>query len=86
MTTPVILVGLWIIAASIIGFLPQKYNKTGALYFLIPTALVLLPWIYVSNGLLVGALFLMGFGSILRWPLYFLGKFVIRRTMGLFDR
>lgn len=86
MTTPVILAGLWIIAASIIAFLPRKYHKTSALYFLIPTALVLLPWICAANGFLVGALFLAGFGSILRWPVYFLGTFVIRRTKGLFDR
>ncbi len=83
MTTPVILAGLWIIAASIIAFLPQKYHKSAALYLLIPTVIVLLPWIYAAEGPLVGTLFLIGFGSILRWPVYFLGKFVIRRTMGM---
>ncbi len=86
MTAPVILAGLWIIAASIIAFLPQKFHKPSALYFLIPTVLALLPWLYATNGPLVGTLFLIGFGSILRWPVYFLGKFVIRRTRGIFGR
>lgn len=83
MTAPVILAGLWIIAASIIAFLPQTFHKPAALYLLIPTVIVLLPWIYAAEGPLVGTLFLIGFGSILRWPVYFLGKFVIRRTMGM---
>lgn len=86
MTVPVILAGLWIIAASIIAFLPRRFHKPGALYLLIPTALVLLPWLYASNGPLVGTLFLTGFGSILRWPVYFLGKFVSRKTRGLLGR
>ncbi len=86
MTTPVILAGFWIVAASIIAFLPQTFHKPFALYLLIPTVIVLLPWIYAAEGPLVGTLFLIGFCSILRWPVYFLGKFVIRRTMGIFDR
>ena len=86
MTTLVIHAGFWIVAASIIAFLPQTFHKPAALYLLIPTAVVLLPWIYVTNGPLVGTLFLIGFCSILRWPVYFLGRFVIRKTKGIFDR
>ena len=86
MMAPVILALLWIIVASIIALLPWKIHKPCAMFFLIPTALALVPLVYATDGPLVGTLFLIGAGSILRWPVYFLGRFVVSKTRSILGR
>lgn len=86
MMTPMILALLWIIVASVIALLPWKIHKPCAVFFLIPTALLLIPLVYATDGPLVGTLFLLGVMSILRWPVYFLGKFLSEKTRELLGR
>lgn len=83
MTGSVISAAIWVVVASIIALLPWKIHWRAAVFLLIPTIIVIIPWLFIQNGVLIGLLFLAGFCSILRWPLYYLTKNTIRKTKAI---
>lgn len=67
---------LWLIAANLIGMMPSKdYHWTNA-YRLIAVGLPILIWVAFANGPLWALGFLIAAGSILRWPLIYLWRWV----------
>jgi hypothetical protein len=81
-----VLAVLWVVVASVIALMPVRLHKPSAIWFLIPTALTLLPWLYVTSGWVAALLFLLGACSILRWPVYFLSRFIGQKTRGVLGR
>ena len=74
MSTPLLLAALWVIAATIVAFLPFKYQRIIGLPLLI-AALVLIVWIGLQHGLLLSIFALAAFVSMFRKPLaYFWRK------------
>lgn len=60
---------LWLILANVLAMLPSRDNHWRAAYGLIAIGVPLLGWVTWTNGPLWGLAFLIGGGSILRWPL-----------------
>lgn len=68
----VILALIWLVLANVIAFFPSKKKHWPAAYLLISIGLPLAIYLFYESGVVMGALFLVAAGSILRWPLIFL--------------
>lgn len=67
---------LWLIAANVIAMFPSRDHHWRNAYGLIALGLPLLVWIFVVAGGLMAAVFLVAGASVLRWPVYFLARWV----------
>jgi len=84
MKTAVILLALWIVLATIIGLLPRKYHKPGAIPLMI-LLVPLVPYVWHNVNPFIACMFLLGVASILRWPLIFLGRWFNRQLDKVMD-
>lgn len=82
MTWPLVLSLIWLIAANLIGMLPTRDKHWRAAYGLIALGLPVLVWLFWEAGPMIGLLMLAAAGSVLRWPVYFLARWV-RGKLGL---
>ncbi len=78
MTTAAIAALVWLVAANLIGMLPSKDYHWKNAYRLIAVGLPILGWLVYSNGFWWGLAFLLAAGSVLRWPLIYLWRWLIR--------
>ena len=76
MIWPLIAGLLWLIAANVIAVLPSHDHHWRNAYRLIGVGIPILGWITWVSGPLLGLLFLAGGASVLRWPVYFLWKWL----------
>ena len=72
---------LWLIAANLIGMLPSKDYHWSNAYKLIAVGLPILVWLGLTNGALYALVFLVAAGSVLRWPLVYLWRWIRRRLV-----
>jgi hypothetical protein len=73
---------LWLIAANLIAMFPSRDCHWTNAYILIALGVPILAWTFWTNGALVAFAFLLGGMSVLRWPVYFLGRW-FRSVMSL---
>ena len=72
---------IWLIAANLIGMLPSKDYHWSNAYKLIAVGLPILVWLGLTNGALYALVFLVAAGSVLRWPLVYLWRWIRRRLV-----
>ncbi len=80
MSLPLIAGFLWLIAANVIAMFPSRDHHWRNAYTLIALGVPLLGAITLTTGPILGLLFLAGGASVLRWPVWFLWKWV--RALG----
>lgn len=69
---------LWLIVANLIAMTPSKdYHWTNA-YRLIAVGLPILIWVAWTNGLIWAAAFALAAGSVLRYPVLYLWRWIGR--------
>ncbi len=78
MTLSLILAFLWVILANISAMIPSKDNYWTRAYFLIGVGVPLLGYVTYENGPVWGMIFLAAGASMLRWPVVYLGRWVLR--------
>lgn len=78
MSLPLILAGLWAIAANVAGMLPSRRSHWPAAYALIAAGLPILAWVFWAHGPWIGLLCLAAACSILRWPVRYLWRWANR--------
>lgn len=71
---------IWLIVANVTGMLPSKDYHWSNAYKLIAVGLPILIWIGWTGGLVWVAVFLVAAGSVLRWPLVYLWRWVKSRA------
>ncbi len=76
MSTSLILAFLWVIVANAIAMLPSRRNHWPAAYVLTALGVPLLGYVTYENGPLLGMVMLLVGGSILRWPLIYLWRWL----------
>jgi len=81
MTLALTLACLWGLTASVIAMLPMRYHWRAARW-LIVTGIPLTGYVSWQNGPWVGLLVLAGGASVLRWPLWYLGREIKRKLSG----
>ena len=72
---------IWLIVANVIGMFPSKDYHWSNAYKLIAVGVPILIWVALTNGLIWAAAFLIAAGSVLRWPVLYLGRW-LRRIVG----
>lgn len=70
---------VWLVAANLIGMLPSRDYHWRAAYVMIAIGLPLLGWLVWEGGLIVGLLILLAAGSVLRWPVVCLARWLCRK-------
>ncbi len=78
MSLSLILALLWLVAANVIAMFPSKRNHWPAAYLLIALGVPLLGYLTYENGPLVGVLALAAGASLLRWPVFYLWRWLRR--------
>ena len=76
---PLIAGFLWLIGANFLAMFPSRDHHWRNAYALITIGIPLLGWITWTNGPLLGLIFMAGGASVLRWPVWFLWKWVKAR-------
>lgn len=69
---------LWLIAANVTAMFPSKDHHWSNAYRLIAVGLPILIWIGWAHGALWAVGFVIAAGSVLRWPLVYLGRWLRR--------
>ncbi|MDE3123045.1 MAG: DUF2484 family protein [Paracoccaceae bacterium] len=81
MTSSLILASLWAVAASLVALGPHRWHWPAA-YALIAVGIPVLGYVTLQNGPVIGFMVLAGGVSILRWPMRFLGRWMVRQVRG----
>ena len=76
MSAPLILGCLWLIGANFLAMFPSRDHHWRAAYVLIAVGIPIVGWITWTGGPVLGLIFLAAGMSVLRWPVYFLVKWV----------
>jgi hypothetical protein len=82
MSVSLVLGLLWLIAANVLAMLPSRDKHWRNAYGLIALGIPLLGWLTYENGVWAGLVFLLAAGSVLRWPLIYLWRWVRLHTAG----
>jgi len=80
---PLIAVAVWLIVANVVAMFPSKDLHWRFAYMMIAIGVPILGWVTYENGPWVGLFALAAGGSVLRWPLIYLTRWlrrVMRRT------
>lgn len=72
---------VWLILANVVGMLPSRDQHWSNAYKLIAVGLPILVWLGLTNGALYALVFLVAAGSVLRWPLVYLWRWIRRRLV-----
>ncbi|MBR2658072.1 MAG: DUF2484 family protein [Loktanella sp.] len=78
MTAPLVAIALWVVLAFVMAAFPSSDNHWRRAYVLIAIGLPLLVWVTWQAGPWVGALALVVGGSVLRWPVIYLWRWMRR--------
>lgn len=76
MTLSLTLALVWLVLANILALIPSRDNHWGRAYLLIALGLPLLGYVTYENGPWVGLLVLAAGGSILRWPVIYVARWL----------
>jgi hypothetical protein len=71
---------VWLVAANLIGMLPSKDHQWRNAYGLIAVGVPLLIWLVYETGPWWGLAFVIAAGSVLRWPLRYLWRWIRARV------
>lgn len=81
MTLSLILASFWAVTASLVALGPRRWQWPVA-YVLIAVGIPMVGYVTLQNGPVIGLLVLAGGVSILRWPVRFLGRWLMRQVRG----
>jgi hypothetical protein len=70
---------IWLVAANVTAMFPSRDHHWKNAYRLIALALPLAAWLAYAEGPWWTLAFLIAAGSILRWPLIYLGRWIRQR-------
>lgn len=73
---------LWFVAAHLLALIPSRDGHWHWAYVLIAVGIPLVGWVTATAGPVLGLLVLFGGASVLRWPVYYLGRWARRRMVG----
>ena len=82
MTPSLILACIWAFAANIAAMIPSNDNHWRRAYVLIAVGVPILGYVTYENGPWIGLLVLAAGISVLRWPAYYLARWLRRGKQG----
>jgi len=82
MTLSLTLVALWAVVANVIAMTPSKDYHWRNAYILIAVGIPILGYVTAQHGPWIGLLAVAAGCSILRWPMIYFGRWVLRLARG----
>ena len=76
---------VWLILANVIGLLPTRDHHWRSAYILIAAGIPILGWVTYENGPIWGMVIAAGGASVLRWPVFFMARWLKRMIKGEAD-
>ena len=76
MSLSLILACLWLVAANLIGMVPIRDHHWRAAYGLIAVGIPIVGYVTWQMGPVLGLLVLAAGASVLRWPVYYVWRWV----------
>lgn len=70
---------VWLVAANFAAMFPSRRSHWPTAYVLIAIGLPLLVWIFATDGIWIALLILIAGASILRWPVWYLWRWLNAR-------
>ncbi|MFT5342454.1 MAG: hypothetical protein ACI9BH_001668 [Paracoccaceae bacterium] len=82
MSLSLILAALWALGANVLAMLPSHDNHWRRAYILIAVGIPILGFVTYQNGPWIGLIMLVAGMSVLRWPVYYLTRWLkgLRRS------
>ena len=74
----VVFAAIWIVMGSIVAFLPRPYHPPCA-FMLLVLLFPLIPYMWIAGNPFLAVMFVLGVGSIMRWPFYYIGRMGLRK-------
>ena len=74
----IVFAAAWIVMGTVVALAPRAFHPPGALLLLV-LLVPLLPYLWLGGHPVLAIGFCAGVASILRWPLYYIGRAVLRR-------
>jgi hypothetical protein len=74
----VVFAAIWIVIGSIVAFLPRPYHPPFA-FLLLVLLVPLIPYMWIAGNPFLAIMFVLGVGSIMRWPFYYIGRMGLRK-------
>lgn len=78
---PLILIGLWVVLAFVMASFPSGDNHWRRAYILMGLGVPLVIWIGWQHGVMMGLLGVVVGGLVLRWPVFFLWRWIKRKAV-----
>ena len=82
MIDPFVLMGLWVLLAFVMAAIPSTDNHWRRAYILIAMGVPLLGWLIWVYGFWIGLLGLLVGSLVLRWPVFYLWRWIKRQIVG----
>lgn len=82
MTPPLVLACLWVVLSHVLALLPSRDNHWHRACFLIATGLPILGLVTYEHGPWVGLILLVAGMSVLRWPVFYLSRWLRKSLSG----
>jgi hypothetical protein len=79
LNTAIVFAAIWIVMGTVVALLPRRFHPPGALVLLI-LLVPLLPFLWIAGNPFLAVMFVAGVASILRWPLFYIGRAMARRV------
>lgn len=79
---PLFAVLLWWVVAIVMRLVPSRDNHWQRAYILIGLGIPLVIWVAVTHNILVGLVVLVSGASVVRWPIYYLFRWIKQKTRG----
>ena len=74
-----VLIGLWVVLAFVMAAFPSNDHHWRRAYILMALGFPALVWIFGHEGLWTGLVALIVGGLVLRWPVYYLWRWIKAR-------
>ena len=79
MALATVLMGLWVVLAFVMAAFPSNDKHWRRAYVLMAIGIPLLVWVTWTQGIVLGFVGLLVGCSVLRWPVYFLWRWIKRK-------
>jgi hypothetical protein len=73
-------VALWLVVANVIAMLPTRDSHWTSAYILMALAIPLVIWLWVTSGPVMVCAFVLAAMSILRWPMIYMYRWILRQA------